>query len=118
MPLFRSAGRSDLHGDNNKIGKETAFNEKGEAVKVTGDTPLMHDILTGSDKDGHAFPANMDLTCGNWTSSGLVPPCSDTLIARDFLQWPCGGLYGVRSFLECGLHVPRLLPARPNRHRL
>ena len=30
----------------------------------------MHDILTGSDKDGHAFPANMDLTCGNWTSSG------------------------------------------------
>jgi hypothetical protein len=61
---------ADLHSDNNKIGKETAFNEKGEAVKVTGDTPLMHDILTGSDKDGHAFPANMDLTCGNWTSSG------------------------------------------------
>jgi len=61
---------ADLHSDNNKISKETAFNEKGEAVKVTGDTPLMHDILTGSDKDGHAFPANMDLTCRNWSSSG------------------------------------------------
>jgi hypothetical protein len=30
----------------------------------------MHDILTGSDKDGRAFPPNMDLTCANWTSSG------------------------------------------------
>jgi hypothetical protein len=29
----------------------------------------MHDILTGSDKDGRAFPTNMDLTCQNWTSS-------------------------------------------------
>jgi hypothetical protein len=29
----------------------------------------MHDILTGSDKDGRAFPPNMDLTCQNWTSS-------------------------------------------------
>ena len=61
---------ADLHSDNNKIGKATAINEKGEAVKVRGDTPTMHDILTGSDKDGRAFPPNMDLTCGNWTSSG------------------------------------------------
>jgi hypothetical protein len=61
---------ADLHSDNNKISKATAINEKGEAVKVRGDTPTMHDILTGSDKDGHAFPSNMDLTCGNWTSSG------------------------------------------------
>jgi hypothetical protein len=29
----------------------------------------MHDILTGSDKDGRAFPPNMDLTCRDWTSS-------------------------------------------------
>ena len=60
---------ADLHSDSNKISKETAFNEKGEAVKVRGDTPNMHDILTGSDKDGRAFPPNMDLTCQNWTSS-------------------------------------------------
>jgi hypothetical protein len=29
----------------------------------------MHDIMTGSDKDGRAYPPNMDLTCRNWTSS-------------------------------------------------
>ena len=59
----------DLHSANNKIGKETAINEKGEAVKVRGDTPNMHDMLTGSDMDGRAFPGNLNLTCTNWTSS-------------------------------------------------
>jgi hypothetical protein len=61
---------ADLHSDNNKIGKTNALDEKGQPIKVRGDTPVMHDILTGSDKDGHAFPAYMDLTCANWTSSG------------------------------------------------
>jgi hypothetical protein len=60
---------ADLHSDNTKMGKENALNEKGERIKVRGDTPNMHDILTGSDKDGRAFPPNMDLTCANWTSS-------------------------------------------------
>jgi hypothetical protein len=61
---------ADLHSENNKISKANALDEKGQPIKVRGDTPVMHDILTGSDKDGRAFPANMDLTCGNWTSSG------------------------------------------------
>jgi hypothetical protein len=60
---------ADLHSDNNKLGKETALNEKGVRINVRGDRPNMHDILTGSDKDGRAFPPNMDLTCANWTSS-------------------------------------------------
>jgi collagenase NC10/endostatin len=59
----------DLHSDNNKISKATALNEKGQQINVRGDTPNMHDIMTGSDKDGRAFPPNMDLTCQNWTSS-------------------------------------------------
>jgi len=59
----------DLHGANNKISKDNALNEKGERINVRGDRPNMHDILTGSDKDGRAFPPNMDLTCRNWTSS-------------------------------------------------
>src|SRR5262249_61937014 len=29
-----------------------------------------HDILTGSQPDGRAFPAGDDKTCGNWTKSG------------------------------------------------
>jgi hypothetical protein len=60
---------ADLHSPNNKIGKATAYNEKGELVKVRGDTPNMHDILTGSDMEGRAFPGNLNLTCNNWTSS-------------------------------------------------
>src|SRR5438876_1077087 len=61
----------DLHGPNNKIGKETALNEKGERIKVRGDEPNMHDMLTGSDLEGRAFPGNLNLTCNNWTSSAF-----------------------------------------------
>jgi hypothetical protein len=60
----------DLHSLNNKISKQTALNEKGEPVNGRGDKPNRHDILTGSDADGRAFPAGEDRTCGNWTSSG------------------------------------------------
>jgi hypothetical protein len=60
---------ADLHSANNKIGRATALTEKGEPVKMRGDTPNMHDILTGSDMEGKAFPGNLNLTCNNWTSS-------------------------------------------------
>jgi hypothetical protein len=60
---------ADLHSNNNKINRANAYNEKGELVKMRGDTPNMHDMLTGSDLDGKAFPANLNLTCNNWTSS-------------------------------------------------
>ena len=59
----------DLHGDPN-INKETALTEKGEVVNASGDTPNMHDILTGSQQNGTAFAADKDMTCKNWTSSG------------------------------------------------
>ena len=58
----------DLHSANNKIGRQTALNEKGEVIKMRGDTPNMHDIMTGSDMEGKAFPGNLNLTCNNWTS--------------------------------------------------
>ena len=60
---------ADLHSANNKIGRATALNEKGEVVKMRGDTPNMHDIMTGSDMEGKAFPGNLNLTCNNWSSS-------------------------------------------------
>jgi hypothetical protein len=60
---------ADLHSASTKMGKDNALNEKGVRINVRGDRPNMHDILTGSDKDGRAFPPNMDLTCQNWTSS-------------------------------------------------
>jgi hypothetical protein len=58
----------ELHGANN-ITKQTALTEKGDVVNGRGDTPNEHDALTGSTAEGRAFPANLSLTCGNWTSS-------------------------------------------------
>jgi hypothetical protein len=59
----------DLHSDANKITKETGLTEKGGVVNGVGDMPNQHDILTGSQMDGRAFPDNVNMTCGNWTSS-------------------------------------------------
>jgi hypothetical protein len=58
-----------LH-ENPNLTKQTALNEKGYVVNGRGDNPNMHDILTGSDAQGRAFPPGSDTTCGNWTKSG------------------------------------------------
>jgi hypothetical protein len=60
---------TELHGTNN-LTKQTALTEKGEVVNGRGDTPNMHDILTGSQPDGTAFAGGDDRTCSNWTKSG------------------------------------------------
>jgi hypothetical protein len=60
---------AELHGNNN-LNKQTALTEKGDVVKGRGDTPNQHDILTGTQPDGTAFPPGEDKTCGNWTKSG------------------------------------------------
>ena len=62
----------NLHYDNANIRYELALNERGERVNsgASGDSPSMHDVLTGSRLDGTAFPPEEDQTCANWTSSG------------------------------------------------
>ena len=60
---------TELHGANN-LNKQTALTEKGDVVNGRGDTPNMHDILTGSQPDGTAIAGNVETTCGNWTKSG------------------------------------------------
>jgi hypothetical protein len=60
---------NELHGNNN-LDKETALSEKGERINARGDTPNMHDILTGSQPDGRVFSGEEDRTCRNWTSRG------------------------------------------------
>jgi hypothetical protein len=57
-----------LH-EGNLLAKDTALDEKGNAVKGRGDTPNEHDILTGSRADGTAFAPQTDTTCKAWTSS-------------------------------------------------
>jgi hypothetical protein len=59
----------DLHADPN-INKQAGLDEKGQRVNARGDSPNKHDILTGSQRDGTAFPPGDDRTCGNWTKSG------------------------------------------------
>jgi hypothetical protein len=65
-----AANLDELHGENYyKINKTTALTENGSFVSGRGDTPNQHDMLTGSQREGTAFPAGDDKTCHNWTSS-------------------------------------------------
>jgi hypothetical protein len=73
-----SQNQAELHGDTLEMAqrgsdlyKQSALNEKGVVVNGVGDTPNMHDVLTGSQLDGRAYTDNMDHTCNNWTSSGM-----------------------------------------------
>jgi hypothetical protein len=57
---------AELHAKTDAITKETALTEKGEVV-------TMHDILTGSQPDGTAYPERVDVvdhTCNGYTSNG------------------------------------------------
>ena len=60
---------ADLHEGAAGLTKQTALTEAGAIVNGRGDTPNMHDVLTGSQTDGTAFAAGDDRTCANWTSS-------------------------------------------------
>jgi hypothetical protein len=66
----------ELHGDTIEqarmgvaLGKQLSLTEKGTPVNGVGDTPNQHDILTGTQPDGRAYPEGMDRTCSNWTSN-------------------------------------------------
>jgi len=60
----------DLHSDNNKLSKDNSITEKGDVVNGRGDSPNMHDILTGSDLQGRAIQDGENHTCSDWTSNG------------------------------------------------
>jgi hypothetical protein len=59
----------DLHGAGNKLGAETSLTERGQKLPGFGFSPNYHDVMTGSQLDGTAFPGNMNLTCNNYSSS-------------------------------------------------
>lgn len=64
-----AANVAELHSDKNNLTKETQLTEKGAIVNGRGDTPNMHDILTGSQLDGTAATGADNMTCNNWTSN-------------------------------------------------
>jgi len=57
-----AADLTDLHTDNANPAEEVILTE-------TGEEPSRHDMLTGSQLDGTAFPPGEDRTCQNWTSN-------------------------------------------------
>ena len=63
-----ASGVAELHSNAVNITKETALTEKGAVVSGRGDTPNRHDVLTGSQPDGTAYPGadSANSTCGNW----------------------------------------------------
>ncbi len=75
--LSRPLIKSQIHGDTlleaqrgSNMSKQFALTERGELINGIGDPmPMRHDILTGSQPDGTAFPPGEDRTCNNWTSN-------------------------------------------------
>ena len=61
---------ADLHSDNANLTKESILTEKGSMVNGRGDSPNMHDILTGSNLDGTANTDEGHDACSNWTGNG------------------------------------------------
>ena len=59
----------ELHGDANRLGPQTSLTERGTMIPGAGFSPNYHDVLTGTQMDGRAFPPGDDRTCHNWTSS-------------------------------------------------
>lgn len=74
-----------LHSVLNRISAYTAIDERGRSIPGSGNAPNRHDILTGSQTDGTAYPDDNDMSCKNWTSN------SDSGKARvghhDYAAW-------------------------------
>lgn len=74
-PWFNSNGYrvaanvDDLHSANHRITGGTGLTATGNQIPGTGFSPNRHDILTGSQADGTAYPDGDDMTCSNWTSN-------------------------------------------------
>jgi hypothetical protein len=64
-----AANLAELHSSAHRIAGFTALDERGRQIPGSGFAPNRHDILTGTQSDGTAYPAGEDMTCNNWTSS-------------------------------------------------
>jgi hypothetical protein len=62
----------DLHSDQNRLSKANSVTERGATVNGRGDTPNMHDVLTGVGLDGRVSSDTTDSTCSNWTSNAAT----------------------------------------------
>jgi hypothetical protein len=94
-----AANVAALHSTANRLSVFTALDENGNKIPGSGYSPNRHDILTGTQPDGTAYPAGEDMTCGNWTESG------DDGKARvghhDYAAW--GSTHDTRGCSQAGL---------------
>ena len=70
--LVMATSVESLHYDNSNFDWEHSLDENSEQFpsRIDGDPDFTeHDVLSGSQMDGTAFPAGEDRTCGNWTSN-------------------------------------------------
>ncbi len=64
-----AASVDDLHSANHRVNADTGLSATGNKIPWTGFSPNLHDVLTGSQEDGTAYPESEDMTCNNWTSN-------------------------------------------------
>jgi hypothetical protein len=70
--LVMATSVESLHYDNSNLNWQYTLDENGNqfASRIDGDPDFTeHDVLTGSQIDGTAYPPDQDQTCDNWTSS-------------------------------------------------
>lgn len=74
-PWFNARGNriatdiEQLHSVLNRISAYTAIDERGRNIPGSGNAPNRHDILTGTQIDGTAYPDDGDMSCSSWTSN-------------------------------------------------
>ena len=70
--IVMATNLTSLHYDNSNFTFEHILDENGNQFdsRIDGDYDTTeHDVLTGTQIDGSAFPVGDDRTCNNWTSS-------------------------------------------------
>lgn len=70
--VIMATNLDSLHYDNSNFNFEHILDENGNQFdsRIDGDYDTTeHDVLTGTQLDGTAYPAGEDRTCNNWTSN-------------------------------------------------
>lgn len=92
-PWFNARGAriaqnvEELHSTANRLAAFTALDERGNQIPGSGFSPNRHDILTGAQPDGRAYPAGADMTCSNWTSNSDQNGAKARVGHHDYAQW-------------------------------
>jgi hypothetical protein len=82
-----AANVDQLHSAENRLAGFTALDERGNQIPGSGFSPNRHDVLTGSQPDGRAYPAGADMTCNNWTSSSDQGGAKARIGHFDYAGW-------------------------------